>query len=61
MARNRYDVDESLEEKYDFKKLGRLGKYVKPHMKTMVGVIILMLLTAALGMLYPYFLKLIMD
>ena len=61
MARNRYDVDESLEEKYDFTKLGRLGKYVKPHMKTMVGVIILMLLTAALGMLYPYFLKLIMD
>lgn len=61
MARNKYDVDESLEEKYDFKKLGRLGKYVKPHMKTMVGVIILMLLTAALGMLYPYFLKLIMD
>ena len=61
MARNRYDVDESLEEKYDFTKLGRLGKYVRPHMKTMVGVIILMLLTAALGMLYPYFLKLIMD
>ena len=61
MARNKYDVDESLEEKYDFKKLGRLGKYVRPHMKTMVGVIILMLLTAALGMLYPYFLKLIMD
>ncbi len=61
MARNKYDVDESLEEKYDFTKLGRLGKYVKPHMKTMVGVIILMLLTAALGMLYPYFLKLIMD
>ena len=61
MARNKYDVDESLEEKYDFTKLGRLGKYVRPHMKTMVGVIILMLLTAALGMLYPYFLKLIMD
>lgn len=61
MARNTYDVDESLEEKYDFTKLSRLGKYVKPHAKTMVAVIILMLVTSALGMLYPYFLKIMMD
>ncbi|HBB43497.1 MAG TPA: multidrug ABC transporter ATP-binding protein, partial [Treponema sp.] len=61
MARNRYDIDESLEDTYDFGQLRRLGKYVKPHAKAMAGVIVLMLMTAALGMLYPYFLKIIMD
>lgn len=61
MARNRYDIDESYEESYDFGQLKRLGKYVKPHAKSMVLIILLMLLTAALGMLFPYFLKVIMD
>ena len=61
MARNRYDIDESYEETYDFGQLKRLGKYVKPHAKSMVLIILLMLVTAALGMLFPYFLKVIMD
>ncbi len=61
MARNRYDIDEDLEDSYDFGQLRRLGKYVKPHARTMVFIILLMLLTAALGMLYPYFLKIVMD
>ena len=61
MARNRYDIDETYEDSYDFGKLRRLGKYVRPHSKAMVGVILLMLVTAALGMLYPYFLKIVMD
>ena len=61
MARNRYDIDESIEDNYDFTQLKRLGKYVKPHAKTMVGILILMLVTSALGMLFPYFLQLVMD
>lgn len=61
MARNRYDIDEDLEDSYDFGQLKRLGKYVRPHARAMVGIILLMLLTAALGMLYPYFLKIVMD
>ena len=61
MARNRYDIDETYEDSYDFGQLKRLGKYVRPHSKAMVGVIFLMLITAALGMLYPYFLKIVMD
>ena len=61
MARNRYDIDETYEDTYDFGQLKRLAKYVKPHSKIMIAVIILMLVTAALGMLYPYFLKVIMD
>lgn len=61
MARNRYDIDEELEDSYDFGQLRRLGKYVKPHAGAMTFIILLMLLTAALGMLYPYFLKIVMD
>lgn len=61
MARNKYDVDESIEDSYDFGQLKRLGKYVKPHVGTMVSILILMLVTSALGMLFPYFLKLVMD
>ncbi|MBQ3800068.1 MAG: ABC transporter ATP-binding protein, partial [Treponema sp.] len=61
MARNRYDIDEDLEDSYDFGQLRRLGKYVKPHAGAMAFIILLMLLTAALGMLYPYFLKIVMD
>lgn len=61
MARNTYDKDEDLEETYNFGQLKRLGKYVKPHIKTMIFIILLMLSTAALGMLYPYFLKQVMD
>lgn len=61
MARNTYDKDETLEEKYNFGQLKRLGKYLKPHKKVMILTTILMLATAALGMLYPYFLKQVMD
>ncbi len=61
MARNKYDIDESLEDSYDFGQLRRLGKYVKPRMKSMIFIIVLMLSTAALGMLYPVFLKQLMD
>ncbi|MCR5622398.1 MAG: ABC transporter ATP-binding protein/permease [Treponema sp.] len=61
MARNRYDIDEDLEDSYDFGQLRRLGKYVKPHAGAMTFITLLMLLTAALGMLYPYFLKIVMD
>ena len=31
MSRNRYDIDETLEKKMDFSKLGRIGKYIKPY------------------------------
>ena len=38
MARNTYDKDEDLEETYNFGQLKRLGKYVKPHIKTMIFI-----------------------
>lgn len=61
MARNKYDVDEELEDSYNFGQLKRLARYVRPHATDMVGITVLMLATAGLGMLYPYFLKLVLD
>ncbi|MCR5723886.1 MAG: ABC transporter ATP-binding protein/permease [Treponema sp.] len=61
MARNKYDVDEDLDSSYNFGQLKRLVHYVRPHAKAMTGITALMLVTAGLGMLYPYFLKLVMD
>ena len=61
MARNKYDVDEDLDTSYNFGQLRRLARYVKPHAAAMVGITLLMLVTAGLGMLYPYFLKLVLD
>ncbi len=61
MARNKFDIDESIDDSYDFGQLKRLGKYIKPRLGSFIFVIVIMLLTAGLGMLTPYFLKLIMD
>lgn len=61
MARNKYDIDETYEDTYDFKQLLRLGKYVKPHVKVMIVIMAVMLITSFLGMLQPYFLKIVMD
>ncbi|MFI3213949.1 MAG: ABC transporter ATP-binding protein [Eubacteriales bacterium] len=61
MARNRYDVDEVLEQSFDVKQLKKLGVYIMPYKKSMIGVIFLMLFSSALTMLIPIFLQQIMD
>lgn len=61
MARNRYDMDEVLEDSFDVNQLKRLGGYIAPYMNKMVGVIILMLSSSALTMMVPIFFQRIMD
>lgn len=61
MARNRYDMDEILEDSFDINQLKRLAGYISPYKKKMVGVIILMLSSSALTMLIPIFFQRIMD
>ena len=41
MARNKYDVDEVLEDRFDINQLKRLGKYVAPYKKKMILVILI--------------------
>ena len=61
MARNKYDVDESLETKFDIHQLLRLLKYVGPYRKKLILTIVLMLFSSALTMVIPLFVKEVMD
>ena len=61
MARNRYDMDEILEDSFDINQLKRLAHYIAPYKKKMAGVIFLMLSSSALAMMVPIFLQRIMD
>jgi ATP-binding cassette subfamily B protein len=61
MARNRYDVDETLEERFDVNQLKRLGGYVKPYFGKMFLIMVLMLSSSGLTMLIPKFIQLEMD
>lgn len=61
MARNKYDIDESLDTEFSYSQLKRLGAYIKPYRKDMTFTIILLTISSALGMLTPRILMLIMD
>lgn len=61
MARNRYDMDEILEDSFDLGQLKRLAGYISPYKKKMAGIIVLMLTSSALTMIIPIFFKEIMD
>ena len=53
MARNRYDMDEVLEDSFDLNQLKRLAGYISPYKTKMAGVIFLMLSASALTMTVP--------
>lgn len=61
MARNKFDVDESLETKFDKSQLARLWNYVGPYKKLMGFAIFIMVISSALAMLQPMILKDAMD
>lgn len=61
MARNKYDVDEIIEEQFDIHQLLRLGKYVVPYKKKMILAAVLMLSSSALTMLIPIFFMRVID
>ena len=61
MARNKYDVDEVLEDKFDLNQLKRLAGYLRPYKIQMGIVLFLMLSASALGMLIPKFVMSVMD
>ncbi|MGB8453886.1 MAG: ABC transporter ATP-binding protein [Anaerocolumna sp.] len=61
MARNKYDIDETLQSEFSFEQLKRLYAYIKPHRKDMTFTILLMIISSALGMFTPRILMTIMD
>ena len=44
MARNVYNVDETLQQEFNFKHLKRLFGYLKPHKKKLIAALLLMLM-----------------
>lgn len=61
MARNKYDIDETLQSEFNFDQLKRLYAYIKPHRKDMTITILLMMISSALGMLTPKIFMIIID
>lgn len=61
MARNKYDVDESLEDSFDVNQLKRLAHYMSPYKKKLFAALFLMMSSSALSMLIPMFFQRIMD
>ena len=61
MARNKYDIDETLQSEFSVAHLKRLGSYIRPYRKDMVITIVMMLISSALGMLTPRILMTIVD
>ena len=61
MARNKYDIDETLQTEFNLSHLKRLGAYIKPYRKDLFITILLMSISSVLVLLTPIFLMQIID
>ncbi|MBQ7901257.1 MAG: ABC transporter ATP-binding protein [Clostridia bacterium] len=59
--KNRYDQDEELDEKLSGSSFKKLLGYIKPHKKTVITTIILMLIILSIELLPPYFTSVVID
>lgn len=53
MARNKFDVDESLEQEFNFSQIRRVGSYIRPYLKDLGKALIIMVIASALSLLAP--------
>lgn len=61
MARNKYDIDEMIEESFDTSQMMRLLHYMKPYRKHLAITLFLMLSSSCISMLIPIFFQQVMD
>ncbi|MDO8686379.1 MAG: ABC transporter ATP-binding protein, partial [Clostridiales bacterium] len=61
MTRNRFDIDEALKSKFNFKDLLRISHYIKPYIKKILSVIFLMIIMNASSLLGPFLIKEAID
>ena len=61
MARNKYDIDEELDEKFDFKQFKRLLGYLKPFRFKVASTVVLMLAASAITLLGPTLVQVAID
>ena len=57
MARNKFDVDESLESEFNVQQIKRLWNYVRPYKKDIITTLLLMILSNLSGLLGPYLMR----
>lgn len=61
MARNKFDIDEDLDTKFDFKQLRRMLGYLKPFRTKVLTTVLLMLAASVMALLGPYLVKVAID
>ena len=61
MARNKFDVDESLEQEFNAAQVRRMFHYVRPHLKPILYVVFMMILTTTAVYLGPTLTKILVD
>ena len=61
MARNKIEQDEELESGFDINQLKRLAHYVGSYKKDLTIAVIIMVISSAISMLIPLFMKNVMD
>lgn len=61
MARNKFDTDEEIEQKFNPHILLRLSKWIKPYTKWMVLSCIIMLVSSAISLCSPYLTRMAID
>ncbi len=61
MARNKYDIDETLESAFDSKSLARMFSYVRPYAGKGLAAVALMVVASLVGVMVPYLMKVAID
>ena len=60
-ARNKFDIDEELDTRFDFNQFRRLMGYLKPYVGKVIAIVLLMLVSSGLALLGPYLMKTAID
>ncbi|GAK49110.1 ABC transporter transmembrane region [Candidatus Moduliflexus flocculans] len=61
MARNKFDIDEELDEEFNAATIRRLLTYILPHHKKVLFAVAMMLLSSAASLTGPYLVKIALD
>lgn len=61
MARNKFDIDETLEGEFDFSQLKRTVRYVKPYTKQLLTALVMMVSASAMSLLSPMILMFVIN
>ena len=61
MARNKYDVDEELQEGFNLSHLKRLIRYIQPYKNKVILSVTLMIISSFVSLLGPYLIKIALD